>query len=150
MIRNEFGHKVLYTANVGDSRAVVVSNGAAKRMTVDHRPSEQSEIDRVKAAGGKIFNGRLCGSLAITRAMGDHQFKNDGLSATPSVNKYALRPFDKYLLVASDGIWDFISEDLVASHCKDDLTTKQIAKNIIKAAIDSMGQDNISIIVVRI
>ena len=40
MIRNEYGHRVIYTANVGDSRAVLLSNGAAKRMTVDHRPSE--------------------------------------------------------------------------------------------------------------
>lgn len=100
--------------------------------------------------GGKIFNGRLCGSLAITRAMGDHQFKKDGLSAKPSVSKYVLRPFDKYLVVASDGIWDFLPEEDTVALCKDELTTKQIAQNIIKASLDHMGQDNIGIIVVKL
>lgn len=82
--------------------------------------------------------------------MGDHQFKNDGLTASPTVNKYVLRPFDKWLVIASDGVWDFLSDEVVAKHCKEELTTKQIGKNIIKAALDSMGQDNISIIVVKL
>jgi serine/threonine protein phosphatase PrpC len=68
------------------------------------------EVDRVKSEGGMIFNGRLSGTLAITRAMGDHVHKSEGLSACPSVNKYVLRPFDKYLLVASDGVWDFMED----------------------------------------
>lgn len=40
IIRNEFGHKVLYVANVGDTRAVLSKNGMAERMSQDHKATD--------------------------------------------------------------------------------------------------------------
>jgi serine/threonine protein phosphatase PrpC len=61
-------------------------------------------------AGGKILMGRLGGLLAITRAFGDLSLKkNMGLIAKPEVKKVEIRLNHRYVLVASDGLWDFVS-----------------------------------------
>ena len=40
--------KTCYVANLGDTRAVLSLDGTAKRVSVDHKPTTQSEIDRIK------------------------------------------------------------------------------------------------------
>lgn len=60
--------------------------------------------------GGIILDGRVAGALAITRAFGDHALKKDGVIATPSIKKHLLRPSDRFLVIASDGIWDVIED----------------------------------------
>jgi protein phosphatase PTC1 len=41
IVRQEFGHKILYTANVGDTRAVLSKNGTAERMSYDHKATDK-------------------------------------------------------------------------------------------------------------
>ena len=48
--------------------------------------------------------------MAVSRALGDHAYKTFGVTASPYVVRYALRPFDKYLIIASDGVWDVITD----------------------------------------
>lgn len=109
-MRQEFGHKILYTANVGDTRAVISKSGTAERMSYDHKASDKQEVDRVKNGGGIIMDNRVGGSLAITRAFGDHFLKKDGVIAKPTVSKHILRPVDKYLIIATDGVWDVMED----------------------------------------
>jgi protein phosphatase 1L len=89
------------------------------------------------------------GVLAVTRSFGDHSLKKAGVSAIPHVLKYTLKPFDKFMIIASDGVWDSMSDQDAVNFCKDDLSTKVIAQAIIKAALDKGSKDNISCIVVR-
>lgn len=149
IVRQEFGHRILYVANVGDTRAVLCWNGQAERLSCDHRPSDPNEVARIKAQGGIVFDGRVGGSLAITRAFGDHALKKDGVIPNPFINKHVLRPFDKYLVIASDGVWDTMEDQQAISLCRDELTTKQIAQNIVKTAIDQGSKDNTSCSVIR-
>jgi serine/threonine protein phosphatase PrpC len=67
-------------------------------------------VERVRNGGGIVMDNRVGGSLAITRAFGDHSLKKDGVIAKPSVNRHILRSFDKYLVIASDGVWDTIED----------------------------------------
>jgi serine/threonine protein phosphatase PrpC len=61
-------------------------------------------------AGGKILMGRLGGLLAITRALGDLTLKkNMGLIARPEVKKVEIRLSHRFVIVASDGLWDFVN-----------------------------------------
>lgn len=81
----ESGHRVLYIANVGDSRAVISRNGVAERMSVDHKGDDPTEMERVKMDGGIVLEGRVGGSLAVSRAFGDYALKNEGVICTPYV-----------------------------------------------------------------
>lgn len=56
------------------------------------------------------MDGRVAGGLAITRALGDMAYKNFGVTAVPYVVKHVLRPFDKHLVIASDGVWDTVND----------------------------------------
>eukprot|EP01016_Furgasonia_blochmanni_P047177 TRINITY_DN6914_c0_g1_i16.p2 TRINITY_DN6914_c0_g1~~TRINITY_DN6914_c0_g1_i16.p2 ORF type:complete len:203 (+),score=41.76 TRINITY_DN6914_c0_g1_i16:117-725(+) len=72
----EGGKKVLYVANIGDTRAVMCSNGGvATRLSYDDKGSDPAEQERVKAAGGVILKNRVNGQLAVTRAFGNIELK---------------------------------------------------------------------------
>ena len=47
------GNKI-YTANVGDSRAIVCSNGLAKILSRDHKPERPDERDRIESCGAAV------------------------------------------------------------------------------------------------
>mmetsp|Transcript_11494 Transcript_11494/g.13016 ORF Transcript_11494/g.13016 Transcript_11494/m.13016 type:complete len:131 (-) Transcript_11494:126-518(-) len=115
VIRMESGHKVLYVANVGDTRAVLSRNGVEERLSVDHKASDKSEYDRVIQGGGVIMNERVGGTLMLTRAFGDYALKDSGVIATPTIRKHFIRPFDRFVVVASDGVYDTMSDqDVIA------------------------------------
>mmetsp|Transcript_22595 Transcript_22595/g.31835 ORF Transcript_22595/g.31835 Transcript_22595/m.31835 type:complete len:422 (+) Transcript_22595:86-1351(+) len=116
------GGSVLHTANVGDSRAILIRNGKAVRLTIDHKASLPEEAKRIVDAGGFIGrNKRVNGVLAISRALGDHMLKeNDVVSAVPHTSETVLTNADSHLILACDGVWDVLSDqeaaDLVLRH----------------------------------
>ena len=58
-------------ANVGDSRCVLCRNGIALEMSMDHKPEDEHELNRIHKAGGKVtFEGRVNGGLNLSRALG--------------------------------------------------------------------------------
>ena len=120
VVRKEGNHNFLYVANAGDSRAVLSKNGAAERLSKDHKASDPQEMDRIRSLGVKIMDGRVAGGLAITRALGDMAYKTFGVTSQPYVVRHVLRPFDKYLIIASDGVWDTVTDDQAVALCKDD------------------------------
>jgi len=85
----------------------------------------------------------------VTRAFGDHALTRVGLIATPHVVKHTIKPFDRYLVIASDGIWDELSDADAIGLCHDDISTRQIAQQIVKTALTRGSKDNISVIVVK-
>ena len=81
--------RMLFTANVGDSRAILVRNTEAVRLTIDHKASLPEEAKRIQEAGGFIGrNKRVNGVLAISRALGDHMLKEN--TAVVSAEPYVL------------------------------------------------------------
>jgi protein phosphatase 2C family protein 2/3 len=52
-----FLNDVCYVANVGDSRAVMSSRrgGCVKALSVDHKPNEPSEYERIVKHGGTVY-----------------------------------------------------------------------------------------------
>jgi len=76
----------LVCANAGDSRAVFSrrTNGGDKSMparqaialSYDHKPDDEAEERRIRAAGGYVAGGRVEGDLAVSRGLGDFRFKS--------------------------------------------------------------------------
>ena len=65
-----------YFANCGDSRAVLSRSGRAFFSTLDHKPINPQEKERIQKAGGSVMIQRVNGSLAVSRALGDYEYKN--------------------------------------------------------------------------
>ena len=104
----------LHVANAGDSRCVVSRDGVAIDMSIDHKPEDDVERNRIEKAGGHVTaDGRVNGGLNLSRALGDHTYKEtEGLplkeqmiSPEPDVKKLELTEKDEFLIVACDGIW---------------------------------------------
>lgn len=172
-------NRILYCANLGDSHAYLVSNIKATRLTQEHKCDNESEVERLKEVNAMIFNNRLFGQLALTRAFCDRKMKPHGLLATPAVNSVVIKEtapktsiYDKneseipvvnnnnqehdlYLVIASDGIWDVTNdEDLMRIFVRENLgmekSTKTLCKTLLDYAIENGSTDNISVVVVKL
>ena len=70
----------IYCANSGDSRSCLsTKSGKCVELSWDHKPDNDGELKRVKAAGGFVEDGRVQGVIAVSRAIGDWEYKNPGL-----------------------------------------------------------------------
>lgn len=64
------GNEVI-VANIGDSRCVLSRDGEAVDLSVDHKPEDEEELQRIEEAGGKVTqDGRVNGGLNLSRAFG--------------------------------------------------------------------------------
>ncbi|XP_024544685.1 probable protein phosphatase 2C 32 [Selaginella moellendorffii] len=108
----------LIVANAGDCRALLVkSGGAAIQLTQDHRFSSESERRRVESLGGIVdrYTGtwRVQGVLAVSRGIGDIHLK-EFISCDPHVVSLPLTSDCEFLILASDGLWDLVSNQEAA------------------------------------
>uniref|UniRef100_A0A0D6QXN3 protein-serine/threonine phosphatase n=1 Tax=Araucaria cunninghamii TaxID=56994 RepID=A0A0D6QXN3_ARACU len=107
------GRNEIAVANCGDSRAVLSRGGVAMPLTLDHKPERADEAARIEAAGGRVifWNGyRVFGVLATSRAIGDRYLKPYVISE-PEVTFVSRFPEDECLILASDGLWDVVSNE---------------------------------------
>lgn len=158
----------VWTACVGDSRAVV---GALKGnkvlaldLSADQCCSNKLEKERIRAAGGQIaeFGGfeRVVAPdqntvLAPTRSIGDCEFDRVGVIPTPEVTHFKLTGQEHVIILASDGLWEFVSSSQavsIAMQCKNatDATDKlvQLSKRLWKQDGSGTYCDDITIIVI--
>jgi len=149
-------------SNCGDSRGVLSSGGANPVLcTQDHKPSNPPERERIQNAGGSVMIQRVNGSLAVSRALGDFEYKNvDGKGPTEQLVspepefylKERLADEDEFLVLACDGVWDVMTnEDIcqfVAARMRitDDL--EHIANEVIDTCLHKGSRDNMSIIII--
>jgi len=98
--------------NCGDSRSMLVREDSVKFSTKDHKPTDDDERDRIVRAGGLVMTQRINGSLAVSRALGDFDYKTDQnrlpteqlVSPEPDVTCLKRDPDDQYICLACDGI----------------------------------------------
>ncbi|EAU85866.2 protein phosphatase 2C Ptc3 [Coprinopsis cinerea okayama7 len=101
----------IYVANAGDSRSVIGIKGEVKPLSFDHKPTSETERARISGAGGYIEYGRVNGNLALSRALGDFEFKKNYalppekqiITADPDVTVHEITEEDEFLVVACDG-----------------------------------------------
>mmetsp|Transcript_40591 Transcript_40591/g.93193 ORF Transcript_40591/g.93193 Transcript_40591/m.93193 type:complete len:157 (-) Transcript_40591:365-835(-) len=148
------GARRLLVANLGDSRAALVrrdGNGAA--LSDDHKPNRPDERARVQAAGGRVlFAGcwRVQGDLAVSRAFGDVHLKKFGVSAQPELKSYTIGAQDAWLLLASDGLWDVVDEQMCGNACARARDPLDAARTLCDLASTRGSMDNITVLVVAL
>ena len=169
IIREENNRLFVYNGNVGDSRTCLISSKRIIRLSQDHRTSDKEERKRISAEGGMIYNNRVAGELMLTRSFGDFDFKPNGKSNNKKNNDELSRyrkgvicePFvtqieldqninNQFLFVASDGIWDVVSEEELQQLIKINNDTEYLSYIIIEKALFKKAWDNLSIFVVKL
>ncbi|GMH06939.1 hypothetical protein Nepgr_008779 [Nepenthes gracilis] len=105
----------IIVANCGDSRAVLCRGKEAMALSVDHKPNREDEYARIEASGGKViqWNGhRVFGVLAMSRSIGDRYLK-PWIIPEPEVIFLPRAKEDECLILASDGLWDVMTNEEV-------------------------------------
>jgi len=147
LVRKEGEKKKLYVANVGDARAVLNRGGSALRLSYDHKASDLSEQERIQKLGSFLIMGKVGGSLAISRAFGDTDFKNF-VPANPFISENTLDESDTFMIIACDGLWD-VCEDGVAIDLVAKMKDPQaMADKLMRYALENGTKDNVTIMVV--
>ncbi|XP_055811135.1 protein phosphatase 2C 37-like [Solanum dulcamara] len=103
----------IVVSNCGDSRAVLCRNGVAIPLSIDHKPDRPDELNRIQEAGGRVIywdGARVLGVLAMSRAIGDNYLKPYVISE-PEVTITERTDEDECLILASDGLWDVVSNE---------------------------------------
>ncbi|GAC74541.1 hypothetical protein PANT_12d00022 [Moesziomyces antarcticus T-34] len=140
--------RVLYTANVGDTRAVLCRNGQAVRLTYDHKGSDAQEAKRITDAGGFVMNNRVNGVLAVTRSLGDSNMK-EFVVGSPYTTETVLGSEDSFLIIACDGLWDVAEDQEAVDRIRDIQDPQQAAEKLVQHALSEFSTDNTSIMVIR-
>ena len=139
---------MLYCANVGDSKCVLVKKESIDKLSYDDKITDEEELKRIKSEGGQIIDERLGGILAISRSFGDNDLKKCGLTSTPHFSKRVLTEKDRFCIVASDGVWDVITDEILLQLSKDAKDPDSLAKTLIDESVKLGSTDNISCIVI--
>lgn len=140
--------RMLYTANVGDARAVLSRNGKAVRLTYDHKGSDKKEVRRIQEAGGFVLNNRVNGVLAVTRSLGDSAMK-EYVVGSPYTSTMELNDADEFLIIACDGLWDVIEDQPAVELIRDSPSAQLAAENLVRHALDNFSHDNVTVLVVK-
>lgn len=104
-------------SNTGDTRAVLSRLHIAIDLTRDMKASDSMEISRILQSGGQVINGRVLGSLAVARALGDCQLKainNRAVIANPEITSFYFQQDDEFIVLATDGLWDVMSSQVLS------------------------------------
>ncbi|KAL8656844.1 MAG: hypothetical protein Q9226_002516 [Calogaya cf. arnoldii] len=158
----------IYVANAGDSRSVLGVKGRAKPLSFDHKPQNEGEKARICAAGGFVDFGRVNGNLALSRAIGDFEFKKSAdlspeqqiVTAFPDVVSHTISDDDEFLVIACDGIWDCQSSQAVVEFVRRGIAAKQTLSKISENMMDNclapssetggVGCDNMTMVIIAL
>ena len=135
-------------ANVGDSKAYIIYDNSYTQISSDHKCTIEDEKIRVESMGGEIKKNRVMGQLILTRTLGDLYVKQYGVISTPDISVNDIRGNMKYIILASDGIWDVVDLDTLVGMGKAGKNVGEFCEDIVKLAINKNTKDNVSCIVI--
>jgi serine/threonine protein phosphatase PrpC len=73
-----------------------------------------------------------------------------GLVVKPEVKKVEIRLSHRFIVVASDGLWDFVPIKTVQKILRESEEADVIGRSLIKTALAQGSVDNISVVVIRL
>ena len=166
---------IIYVANIGNSRSVIGERDksgkiSAIQLTQDHVPGVEKESERIMSKGGRIFPveydfgppgrpriwlGHMdVPGLTISRSIGDTVGTSVGVVSSPDCTSYNINSGTKFLVIASDGVWDMVENQEVIdilslnkkiNHAMNIIVAESYSRWIEKEQV----ADNITICVLR-
>jgi protein phosphatase 1L len=140
---------LLYSANIGDSKGLLLSKSGYSRITYEHKPTDDFENKRIKDSGGAIFNKRVFGQFGLSRAFGNIPLKKWVISE-PFIKKSNITEIDRFIVIASDGIWDVISDEECFEISIKHYDPKLFCEELVNTAVSRWSKDNISCIIIKL
>lgn len=147
----------IYIANTGDSRCIISEQGKALALTIDHKPNETREQDRIKSNKEEItFSGVYrIGGLAVSRVIGDFHIKNNVKSVIyrPDIFMAKRNEYQDFILLATDGLYDVMTNqeivDFVHKQMKNTYDLDIICKRLVDYSIHiKKSFDDVSVIII--
>ncbi len=162
----------IFCANLGDTRSVMSKKQKMKELSFDHKPNNPNEKKRIERANGFVSeDNRVNGMLALSRAVGDFEYKNNPIltpenqivTAAPDITVEKLSSDVDFIIMACDGIWDCMSSQEAVTFVQSNLKSRKASENlstmigdlfeqiVTKDALSSggIGADNMSCIIIE-
>ena len=124
----------LVTANVGDSRAILHKKNKVIPLSIDQKPNDPEEKKRIESLGGEVSQyeedgeksgpfrvwkkGEMFPGIAMSRSVGDFLASTLGVIPEPVVREEVIDDDTEFIIVASDGVWEFLSNEDVCNIVK--------------------------------
>lgn len=114
----------IYCCNAGDSRTVYSKNKVVVDLSTDHKPDDPEESRRIYAANGFVEESRVNGMLALSRALGDFEYKQNrvlkakdqAVTAFPEIKCVQITQDAEFVFLACDGIWDVMTSQVAVNY----------------------------------
>lgn len=138
-------------------------------LSFDHKPTNEGERARIWSAGGYVIFDRVNDNLALTRALGDFEFKKNYslgpqaqiITANPDVTCHEIAEDDEFFVLACDGIWDCLSSQDVVNFVRYQVSQGKELTEIGEMICDhclapdttsgaGIGCDNMTVLIVAI
>lgn len=129
----QVGEKIV-VSNIGDSRAIIVKGDNVTPLTVDQKPDDPAEKKRINESGGEVDQyeedgeksgpfrvwkkGEMYPGIAMSRSIGDFTATTLGVISDPVFSENIIDSKTNFIIVASDGVWEFLSNERVAEIVK--------------------------------
>ncbi|KAM0845256.1 hypothetical protein ACQ4PT_056500 [Festuca glaucescens] len=144
---------MMVVANVGDSRAVLATTSddgglTAVQLTVDSKPNLPQEKERIRQCKGRVhclgdepgvhrvwLPDRDAPGLAMSRAFGDYCVKDYGVISAPEVTRRRVTARDQFVILATDGIWDVLSNEEAVRVVATTPDREKAAKRLVECAV---------------
>ena len=119
----------LITANVGDSRGIIVKGDKVIPLSIDQKPNNENEMKRILKNGGEVRQyeedgiksgpfrvwkkGEMYPGIAMSRSIGDLLASTLGVIPEPEFIETEIDKDTKFIVLASDGVWEFLDNQKV-------------------------------------
>eukprot|EP00434_Breviolum_minutum_P010251 symbB.v1.2.009046.t1/scaffold569.1/size186053/15 len=165
LVMEEASKKAAF-AWAGDSMGILVKQGTVAFRTSIHTAESGAELQRIRDHRPpyeyRLDDGYLCGlrrqgCVMPTRGLGDVDLESAGFLAVPETSDFMAMEEGDFVLMASDGLWDVLSEEDVLLHAKvgswqaNVATSEKLAKIAVQQWLQLYGRpseaDDVSVVI---
>jgi len=155
---------IIYVANAGDCRCILsTKNGKTIPLSFDHKPTDPQELKRIETAGYYVDDKRVDGRLAVSRAIGDVDFKQtyglgqaeQAVTCAPDILEYTRTENDDFIIIACDGLWDVMTNEEASTFVRERRNQEHgdlriVAQQLVENAVDIGSMDNVTSLVINL